>query len=298
MCGLNREKRRNFLRWFNTPAPKDVEGTDNIAVVYYSEKLIEKLYGILVWEGVPEWWDMEYTNRAIFVNGCCSVQDTDVGVIPLWSHASGINVFQKPNHTTATNPILGTVERTIDVDCVCFNPRGNYTGYMNLIRRYAYLLAQCDATSAVSLMNARASIIGRAGTKAGRASFFSMWEEVTEGNPAVCIGEDSDFSWTPLKAKENFISPESQMLKRTIIAEFLTEFGVQNTNVDKRERLNKDEVNSKSVELEANVNFMMYQLKDACNKINKMFDLNISVEHIKDKVKREEEQKNDTIQLS
>jgi len=66
-----------------------------------------------------------------------------------------------------------------------------------------------------------------------------------------------------------------QLLKRKIINEFLTEIGINNSNLDKRERLTDDEVNANDQEVIANIQCWIDNINEGIAKINQMFGLNL-----------------------
>ena len=68
----------------------------------------------------------------------------------------------------------------------------------------------------------------------------------------------------------------SQVLKRKIINEFLTEIGINNTNLDKRERLTDNEVEANDQEVVSNIQCWIDNINWGIKKINKMFGLNIT----------------------
>ena len=78
-----------------------------------------------------------------------------------------------------------------------------------------------------------------------------------------------------MPAKNNFIADDVQLLKRKILNEFLTDIGINNTNLDKRERLTDDEVNANNDEVLANIYYWYDNINESLERVNKMFGLNI-----------------------
>ena len=66
-----------------------------------------------------------------------------------------------------------------------------------------------------------------------------------------------------------------QLLKRKIINEFLTEIGINNSNLDKRERLTDNEVEANDQEVIANIQCWIDNITIGIRKINQMFGLNL-----------------------
>lgn len=267
---------KDLLNEFFARRPSDVDGVMNTSAYYYRLYLLKKLFGRFGFSGIPEGWDVDYMLETLFLNGFFTVTDTAAGVLPLQCGLSGINVFGKPTTAVIANPVLGNFERTIDVDCVICQLQPNYEGVYPLINRYSILLAMCDSSIAVNLMNTKAAWIFGASSKAQAETFKQLYDKISCGEPAVFmkdgINEEQFFT---MPAKQNFIADNVQLLKRKIINEFLTEIGINNSNLDKRERLTDDEVNANDQEVIANIQCWIDNISIGIAKINQMFDLNL-----------------------
>ena len=267
---------KDLLNEFFARRPSDVDGVMNTSAYYYRLYLLKKLFGRFGFSGIPEGWDVDYMLETLFLNGFFTVTDTAAGVLPLQCGLSGINVFGKPTTAVIANPVLGNFERTIDVDCVICQLQPNYEGVYPLINRYSILLAMCDSSIAVNLMNTKAAWIFGASSKAQAETFKQLYDKISCGEPAVFmkdgINEEQFFT---MPAKQNFIADDVQLLKRKIINEFLTEIGINNSNLDKRERLTDDEVNANDQEVIANIQCWIDNISIGIAKINQMFDLNL-----------------------
>ena len=267
---------KDLLNEFFARRPSDVDGVMNTSAYYYRLYLLKKLFGRFGFSGIPEGWDIDYMLETLFLNGFFCVTDTAAGVLPLQCGLSGINVFGKPTTAVIANPVLGNFERTIDVDCAICQLQPNYEGVYPLINRYSTLLAMCDSSIAVNLMNTKAAWIFGASSKAQAQTFKQLYDKISCGEPAVFmkdgINEEQFFT---MPAKQNFIADDVQLLKRKIINEFLTEIGINNSNLDKRERLTDDEVNANDQEVIANIQCWIDNISIGIAKINQMYDLNV-----------------------
>lgn len=267
---------QDLLNDFFARKPADVDGVMNTSAYYYRIYLLKKIFGRFGFENIPEGWDHDYMMETLFMEGFFTVTDTDAGVLPLKCGLSGINVFQKPTTAVIANPVLGNFERTIDVNCVICQLQPNYEGVYSLVNRYATLLAMCDSSIAVNLMNTKSAFIFGASSKAQVETLKQMYDKISCGQPAVFMKDGLDTeSFYTMPVKQYFIADDVQLLKRKIIAEFLTEIGINNTNLDKRERLTDDEVNANDQEVIANIQCWVDNITVGIKKINQMFGLNI-----------------------
>lgn len=66
--------------------------------------------------------------------------------------------------------------------------------------------------------------------------------------------------------------------KHDIFNEFLTRLGIDNANTDKKERLLTSEVNANNGLIDSSVNILLQAREEACEEINRLFGLNVSVE--------------------
>lgn len=267
----------DLVRDFFARRPSDVDGVMNMSAYYYRLYLLKKLFGRFAFNNLPDGWDHDYILETLFMEGFFIVTDTEAGVLPLKCGLSGINVFQKPTTAIVANPVLGNFERTIDVDCALCQLQPNYEGVYPMINRYATMLAMCDSSISVNLMNTKSAFIFGASNKAQAETLKQMYDKISCGEPAVFMkdGINSEEFFT-IPVKQNFIADDVQLLKRKIINEFLTEIGINNSNLDKRERLTDNEVEANDQEVIANIQCWIDNITYGINKINQMYDLSIS----------------------
>lgn len=266
----------DLVREFFARKPSDVDGVMNSSTLYYRNYLLKKLFGRFTFSGIPAGWDEDYMLEVLFLNGFFTITDTEAGILPLKCGLTGINVFEKPTSVIVANPVLGNFERTIDVNCVVIQLQPNYEGVYNMINRYSTLLAMCDSSIAVNLMNTKAAHVFGATNKAQAETFKKMYDEISCGNPAVFMKDGlNEENFFTMPVKQYFIASDVQLLKRKIVTEFLTEIGINNTNTDKRERLTDDEVNANNLEVSANIQCWIDNVGWGIDKANQMFDLNL-----------------------
>ena len=265
----------DLLREFFATKPSEVDGVLNSSAMYYRYYLLKKLFGRFDFV-IPESWDKDYMLDALFMEGYFIVTDTEAGIVPLRAGLTGINIYNHPTTAIVANPVLGNFERTIGVDCALVQLQANYQGVFPMINRYATMLAMCDSSIAVNLMNTKAAFVFGASNKAQAETFKKMYDEITCGKPAVFmkdgLNDETLFSWP---VKQNYIADDVQLLKRKIVNEFLTEIGINNTNLDKRERLTNDEVNANDQEVIANIQHWIDNITYGINEVNKMFGLDV-----------------------
>lgn len=101
-----------------------------------------------------------------------------------------------------------------------------------------------------------------------------------QGNePAIFADIDFDpKSLTCVNLNAPYVVDKLQQQKHEMLNEVYTILGLDNTNTQKRERLITSEVNSNNGQVQAARERMLYTRKLACQKINRLFGLNVDVE--------------------
>lgn len=267
--------------------PTEVKGVLNARTEYYSVQLEKLAFGMLDIEYDKDFfrWNKDYIKEGILLKGLLTFTKDDNGVLlPLKCGATGINVFNRPTQVIVANPVVGSFTRDIGVDCEIIylqSKQGNrFRNIKPIITLYAQRLANCDASIDINLFNSRTTMVFRAPTPQAAESYKAMYDEMSEGKPAVFIDEEmgsllqnggKDSNLYIIKAKENFIADVVQNEKLQIINEFLTTIGINTSNTTKRERLVTDEVNANNVEVQANVKLWKENVEECVERVNAMF---------------------------
>ena len=271
---------QDLFNQFFARKPKDVDGIANTSAMYYRMKLLKLILQRFQFVGLPETWDTDYFLEHLFLDGVICITDTSAGVLALKTGVTGIGIFDQPTECIIVNPVLGQMRRTINEDCALIKIQLDYQGVGWMLNRYSALLAMCDSSIAVNLLNTKATFVFGATSKAQAETFKAIFDKISMGQPAVFTSENNTTlikeQMFTMPAKENFIADDVQLLKRKIINEFLTDIGISNANTDKRERLVTDEVNANNDEIVANIQHWYDNINEGLNKANELFSLNLS----------------------
>ena len=261
--------------------PKDVDGIANSSAIYYRAKLFRLLIQRFLFEGMPKTWEYDYFLTHLFLDGSICVTDTSAGILPLKCGLTGIGIFEQPTEVIIANPVLGNFRRIIGEDCEVIKLQYDYRGVSQILDRYSALLAMCDSSVAVNLMNTKVTWVFGATSKTQAETFKAIYDDITLGKAATFTSNDNignlKENMFVMPAKQNFIADDVQLLKRKILNEFLTDIGINNTNLDKRERLTDDEVNANNDEVLANISHWYDNISDGIQRVNKRYNLSLSV---------------------
>ena len=268
----------DLKRQFFAERPRDVDGVANQSTWFHSRKLLRQLFGRFEFD-MPKDWPLDYFMTNLFIAGEICITDTAAGVIPLRCGHSGINMYDEPTECIIANPVLGEMRRTIGEDCALVRINPDYSGVMDIINRYAALLAMCDSSIAVTLMNAKVAFIGMASSRAQAKTMKKMYDMISMGQPAVFVNGDAvnkeNFFFN--NVKQNFVGEEIQRLKRMIQNDFLTEIGLNNANLDKRERMIQSEVDANNEEIQNNVQLWLENIREGFRTANGLYGLDLNV---------------------
>lgn len=269
----------DLLREYFARKPKEVDGVANTSAAYYRQKLLRLIIQRFKWENIPSNWEYDYFIEHLFLDGVIGITDTSAGILALKCGLTGIGIFEQPTEMIFANPVLGSFRRTIGEDGEYIKLQYDYHGVGWILDRYSALLAMCDSSIAVNLLNTKATWVFGATNKTQAETFKALYDDITMGKPAVFTstgntGMIKEQMFT-MPAKENFIADDVQLLKRKIVNEFLTDIGINNTNLDKRERLTDDEVNANNDEVLANIWHWYDNISDGIARVNALYNLNL-----------------------
>ena len=285
--------------------PQDIHAQWVTRTQYYYQRLLRRAISTFDIEGAPEDWDIEWCKKILLVYGFLCIGSVEgYGVIPMKCNPTGTNIYNRPTKCLVANPVFGNKDFTIGTDCVLVKLQNNYQGFNDTIRLFAEKFANVDAGIDVNLLNSRNAWIFDCADKVQEETAKKMYDDITAGRPAVfrrshgqsALHDDGKIDITMLNVKNTFIGDILQEQKRELRYEFLTELGINNSNVFKKERVNTDEVNANNEELRNSVDDWKTNLEEAFARANKMFGLNLTVvfpylEHIEkvEDVESEEE---------
>lgn len=268
---------------YMTREPKSVEGLNNTSYFYYYDKLMKMIYTIFKFDNIPPYWNMPYFKEKLFNRGVLAVVDTSAGVLPLECSYDGINIWGMPVYFNINNVVLGNLRGKIgeDGELIYFSVVENtYKSMVQLVDRYASLLANIDGSLNTTLINSRVAQVFEASSNSQLKVMEKVYDQISNGKPAVFIRKNGEEPFEHAifnNVKNTYIGNDLIITKQSIFNEFKSEIGINNSNTQKKERLITSEVENNKEELNSNIYEWYYNLSDCISKVNAMFNLNISV---------------------
>jgi hypothetical protein len=252
---------------------------------FYQRYLLKKALSVFKWT-LPEWWDENYFLYTLYCRGFVAIFDSGkFGVIPQGCGLQGYNVFYRPKRVIIANPLLTTLEREIDVDCVLMQLQPDYMGILDLCSHYAEKMALASSAINQNLWSTRLATVFFAENDAEQQAVKKAYDRMTSGDPMVVVRKNLRDENGNLKyeifnrdVKNSYVISDLIADLRKIEAEFDTRVGIPNANTDKRERLITDEVNANNVETTILSDMWMDSIQDAIKKTRDMFGVEIKCE--------------------
>lgn len=229
---------------------------------------------------VPDNWDKNFFMYVLFYIGYIGIVNTDkFGVICQPCGLEGYNVYYMPKNIVVVNPLLrGMLRPEIGKNCEIIKLMPDYSSIMDIVYFYTDKLAIAWETFDVDILNSRLAYVFASKNKAAAESFKVMMDGIMEGNPAVFIDKNlfdtqGKPTWTDFNQnlKNTYIASDVLSDIRRIIEMFDTEIGIENANIDKRERLIKDEVQSNNIDTKSKASIWFDCISESMEKVRKMF---------------------------
>ena len=241
------------------------------------------------WENLPNGIESRYIEQMLFDNGECALFDhPDFGLTVLRSSSrENLNIYGEPTKLSLTG---FNEHRTVMMD-ECVRIMNNDLALPTLpdIVYYARRMAEIDDIVMQNLRQQRVPYLF-ATDENNSFSMKSLYDRMYQGEPAIFIdkemlkGEPENIMVVPTVAP--YLVDKLQIQKQEMERELLTFLGINNT-LEKKERLLVDETNSNNqfIKMASDIGFKQRQL--ACEQMNQMFGLNVSVVETQDEFQQE-----------
>lgn len=257
----------------------------NSSIKYWRNQLSLKVISMFDWNGIP--FPQKEIEVPLLLHGyvgiCKAKTITGVEKIVACRNMSMSGVTEYPDefkYFTLSAPTLVPKIYKIGNDCAIIDTNQLRFPLIHLVDRYALMLAHAEITLLCETVNERYSEIFRAQDRQQEKNILKWREKVENGDYcSVMDSEDSLLLDNPISFKPVSSSHMNDFVdvRNNIYKAFLTEIGVKFAN-DKKERLIVNEVESDTQSLLLNVHDMLECRKRACDDLNSIFGLNVTVE--------------------
>lgn len=256
---------------------------NNGTYLQYYNRLTELAISMFEWKNLPNSVDPRFLELTLFSDGQAIFFCDDVlGYLTLQTAINGgFNVYRIPKERRAYASNGYNAKLNDKNSVIIFN---NYlhTNSKLDVEMFAKRLYNIDRTIDVNINAQKTPILLRC-KESERLTVKNLYKEY-DGNAPVIFG-DSELNVNALgvlKTDAPYVADKLYQMKSQYWNEALTYLGISNTNITKKERMISDEVMRNMGGVIASRYSRLESRKEACKKINEMFNLNIDVEYRED----------------
>ena len=246
---------------------------------YYRLMLIAR--ALFKWEGLPNGIDEKWIERYLFTEGACIFyKDPTLGFMVAKMGIDGTyNAYDEPTKVFpyATNYIYEGEQLINNSNCIIIRNNDDMIPTYPTIQLYSFKLTNIDRTIDTNVIAQKTPIIVKC-TDKQKLSFKNAMNQRNDNEPVIYA--DKGLNTEEIKVldiKAPMVFDKLQLQKHAVWNECMTFLGINNANMDKKERLVDDEVQANNEQVQASEDIFLKARQKACEEINKMFGTNISV---------------------
>lgn len=268
---------------------RDNEAMNNASFYLWQSRLYELAISMFEWSGLPEgidqrmleWWllrdgyvaffydeDLKYRSDNSAPEGYAVLQCMKGGPLDLYNYPQDRTVYAANGFNKAVNP---------DNSVLIFNNMLRVP-MMPTLDMYARRLAEIDRAIDVNVMSQKSTKILKV-TDRNKLAVENLVMETQGNRYAVLVDKSIDLSDSDLlDFTSPFVAGDLYDLKARYLNEATTYIGVENSALEKKERLLESEVMAHLGLVESSRFTRLEPRKEAAEKINELFGLGVDVE--------------------
>ena len=259
---------------------------NNMTFSYYYYKLMLIARSLFQWEGLPNNMDERWIEKYLFTSGkCIFYKDPVMGyMVAGLAQQGGINCYGDPTSVApvAENYVYSGEQLVNGENCYIIRNNDLMLPTFPTIRLYSYKLTNLDRAIDTNVEAQKTPILVRCSDRE-RLSLKNAINQRRDNEPVIWATDQSNIgdmvSTLDLNAPAVFKDLQTQ--KHMVLNEVFTDLGINNANMDKRERMVANEVEANNEQVKASEDVMLKVREEACKQINRIFGLNISVKRRK-----------------
>lgn len=265
----------------------------------YLDRLKLIAISLFEWKGLDDvagYGASRFMELALYENGrACFLKDETKGYMVLRANPDDkFNIYMLPNKILAWS--LGYNKKVEFDDCVYVMNNLLTKPTLETLQLMAYRLYETERTIDVNLIAQKTPVLIEGDTKT-ILTLKNVYMQYSGNTPFIFGNKQFDISnkLNVLKTDAPYLIDKLELHKHEIWNECMTYLGINNANTDKKERLITDEVDSNNDLINYYLNCFYKTRKEACDLINKKYNLDIKLELNKDVLKLIEENKSELI---
>lgn len=261
---------------------KAAQALNNMTYTDYYYRLMLLARSVFKWENLPNGIDEKWIEDFLYNQGhCIFFKDKNFGFVVAQANLGRPNNYNEPTEIT---PVFNTCAEQFEIkqlengkDCILIRNNDVMLPTRYTINLFALRLTDIQRTIDVNIKAQKTPVIVTCSDRQKKS--FQATVDQREDNQITIYGDpDLDISKiTTLKTEAPIVFDKLQQHKHTIWNECMTFLGINNANMDKRERLVDDEVQANNEQIELSAEVMLKSRQTAVTAINELFNTNISV---------------------
>lgn len=252
---------------------------NNATYQFFFMKLMSIALSCFKWENLPDSIDERFLELTLANRGSCLFfKDEELGFLTLPANLSGqLNVYNIPKIRQAFAS-TGYNKMCDDKDSVIIFNNYLHFSTLSVVEHYAIRLYEMQRTIDVNVKAQKTPKIFKSNEEQ-RLTLQNIFMKYEGNEDAIFI--DKDFDMNALQVFDTsapYVADKIRMLMSQTFSNFLNDLGIEAITTEKKERINEAETESTKGYVEIGRNIFLNARKQACDEINRMFDLNINVE--------------------
>lgn len=248
------------------------------AYYMYYNRLRDYALSMFEWTGLPPSINERFLEVKMFHDGrILFFKDDTMDYLALPFTYGQLNVYNEPTTYTAFSV---NYSKGYDLD-TAVPIWGNFsrTSIEPIVREFAKRLYWVERGLDINIRQQKFPYLILA-EESQRTTMMNAYEQY-EGNEPFIFGNKSGFdkeAFQVLNTPAPYVADKLMEYKHNLWNEAMTFLGIGNAKQDKKERLVSDEVSANDEQITSSRYIMLQARQLACEKINEMFGLNVSVD--------------------
>lgn len=254
---------------------------NNLTYIDYLNRLKLIATSLFTWKGLDEvagFGASRFLELVLYENGrACFVKDKEKGYLALRVNPSDkLNVYMLPEKVLAWS--LGYNKDYLFDDVIYIMNNNLEIPTSQSLQLFAYRLYETERTIDTNLVAQKTPVLIEGDTKT-ILTLKNVYMQYSGNTPFIFGNKQFDISnkLNVLKTDAPYLIDKLEDHKHEIWNEALTYLGIDNANTDKKERLITSEVESNDDLINYYLNCFYKTRKDACDRINEKYNLNIEL---------------------
>ena len=253
---------------------------------WHFKNLLDKFYAVFDIENMPPSFSKRLIFNAVFIGGvACVFDDEKYGLMCQPCTFRDVTVNYEPAYAIVSNPYAQIVDYSLKIgeDCELLHFDINYCSIVEYMDYFATLKAQLTGVMINQSRTLENPYIFACENSKIAESFKKMATKISEGDPFIFADKNLftvdgklNMELFNKELSKNFIMDKVVEIIDDLEQEFLQTIGVPRMYFKKKERMTDDEVNKNDSNTSLLRDYWLDTLNESCEKINNMFNTNMS----------------------